>query len=103
MNEMEVDAAVTQIREPERLRNAAIYLRSFKDLINQISDGWAYWCYGTKCSKPLQDIVGQARWPINSAATQKDIDAAKRKIRTFLRRCSQTRDNPVVRAWLGES
>jgi len=105
MNESEIDDAVRRMATaPLRLARAAEYLQCFKDIINEISDGWAYWSYGTKCSDGLQAIVREGQYPANqyahSAASQADVDKACRKIAAFLRRCRQTKDHPAVLAWL---
>jgi len=96
MNEFEIDTCNPNTTV---LKNAAMFLRDFKNLINEISDGWAYWKYGTKCSKDLQTIVKTA--PID----QKNIDnaavkKAQNKIIRFLSTCSQTKENQIVKDFI---
>ncbi len=104
---MDIDEAAARIEQsnaPQRLVKAACFLQGFRDLIDEISDGWAYWSHGTKCSNDLQWIVNAAQWPAHqyqsTAASQADIDKAVRNIVTFLRRCKQTKDLRVVQDWL---
>jgi hypothetical protein len=94
MNEAEIDYCHQNL-ETKVLKDGAMFLRSFKNLINQISDGWAYWSYGTKCSDDLQTLIQTP--PICQAdITQKQVQDAKKKILRFLGRCKQTKDNPIV-------
>ena len=100
MNAMDIDDAVSRITRPTHLREAALFLQAFKELINDISDGWPYWSYGTKCSSDLQKIVSDAQWPVNQigdgCSTPAEVRKACLKVSTFLRRCQQTRDNHEV-------
>ena len=72
-----------------------MFLQAFVELINSISDGWAHWSHGTKCSGDLQDLL-QAP----DTATAEKIAAAKKKVLAFLKRCKQTKDNPTVIAFV---
>lgn len=100
MNEYDIDDAVDQIQHPKHLHRGALFLQAFKDLINSISDGWPYWSYGTKCSKNLQTITSEASWPSHrvehAAASPEAVHKACQKVRTFLKRCKQTKDKPLV-------
>ena len=104
MNSVEIDIAAQRIREPLDLQEAARFLQAFRDLIDEISDGWAHWHYGTRCSQDLQALVGQAQWPANRLHDTPELvaDARKscRKVLVFLARCRQTRDNPRVQEFL---
>ena len=104
MNRTDIADAVDSIREPGYLASAARFLQSFQMLIDDISDGWPYWAYGTRCSDRLQDIVRQARAQANrimgNCVSRADTAAACRKVCTFLKRCRQTKDKPEVRAFL---
>jgi hypothetical protein len=101
MNAYEIEAAVIRISGPPRLAKAARFLKDFKDLIDEISDGWPYWSYGTRCSEALQGIVSNGVWPANAEPPPAaEIDAAVRKVRSFLARCDQTKDKPAVREFL---
>lgn len=94
MNEAEIDYCNNRL-ETKVLKDAASFLRSFKNLINEISDGWAYWSYGTKCSNDLQTLLQTP--PISqNDITRKQVQDAKKKILNFLGRCEQTKNNPIV-------
>jgi hypothetical protein len=99
MDECDIVCAQTRIQGPPSLVRAAQCLVEFCELINSISDGWAYWGYGTKCSADLQAIVSEAQWPINQLPGVTDwrkIKPAIKKIVTFLSRCEQTKENEYV-------
>jgi hypothetical protein len=104
MNSVEIDNCVAAIEKPPRLRNAALWLQDFRDLIDAISDGWHMWSHGTKCSQDLQDIVWRSQWPVNqhqySAASWQAIHNAELRVKTFLRLCKQTKANPRVLEFL---
>lgn len=104
MNEHEVNTAARRITEDEcapHLVEAAKFLEGFCDLINSISDGWAYWSYGTRCSDDLQTLVNDAQWPAKrETVTPAAVKAACEKVRRFLRQCSQTQGKPEVVTFL---
>ena len=102
MNEIEIEQAVRRISKPSLLVKGAKCLQEFCHLINSISDGWAYWSYGTKCSNDLQEIVAKGQWPINQLGFEdySNVKPAMRKIVRFLKRCDQTKDNPTVIAFI---
>ena len=102
MNECDIRSAVTRMdqRTPWHLRRSALFLRSFCELINGISDGWPYWSYGTRCSEDLQRIVDDAQWPARPRASVKEAAKARAKVFRFLRRCRQTKDRAEVKEWL---
>ena len=81
------------------LRDGAAFLRSFKNLIDEISDGWPYWSYGTKCSAALQELVQTPRCA-QEDVTRKMVGAAKDKVIAFLSTCKQTKNKPEVQAFL---
>jgi hypothetical protein len=110
MNEADIEYAAQKLKAEEFLPAVRV-LNAFCELINRISDGWAYWSYGTKCSDDLQNIVhwaaierrrelGMADRDKKKAYTAEDAAKAMKKIGRFLRRCKQTKDNPEVQAWL---
>jgi hypothetical protein len=72
-------------------RDGARFLWAFVGLINSISDGWAHWTHGRKCSTELQELL-QAP----DTATAAKISAAKKKVLIFLVRCKQTKNDPTV-------
>lgn len=99
MNSCEIDCAVQRLQGVDIYHDAALFLARFRDLIDSISDGWAYWGYGTKCSEPLQQIISDGQWPARRQPREATIRAVAEytaKIKTFLRRCKQTRDRPEV-------
>lgn len=83
------------------LSRGAEFLRSFMHLIDSISDGWAYWSYGTKCSSDLQSLV-QTPPIVQRGVTEAQVKAAQRKVLLFLRRCRQTKDKPEVVEFLAK-
>lgn len=99
MNSSDVDAAVERCRSVSHLRMGALFLRDFMDLIDDISDGWAYWSYGTHCSNDLQELMRRAPCAQRDT-TRAQVHAAMDKVATFLRRCKQTRDLPAVHLFL---
>ena len=108
MNQHEVEYALNRCQNapnlPAHVLKAARFLNDFCHLINDISDGWAYWSYGTKCSDSLQELVNEAQWPINqypsTASTNTECVKACNKVKNFLKRCKQTKDNPTVQDFL---
>lgn len=103
---MEVDEAASLLRHKPVYGPAAIFLQDFKDLINDISDGWHSWSYGTKCAQDLEKIVQEgvhvlrpwgAYRDTQATATEADVKKAAKKIQTFLKRCKQTQ-SPSVQA-----
>ena len=60
MNTYDIDEAVKLLRDDPLLGPAARYLAEFRDLINENSDGWAYWSYGTKCADELCKLISAA-------------------------------------------
>ena len=107
MNQGEIEYAPILIGDHAVLKPAALYLKSFMELINEISDGWAYWSYGTRCSADLQSIVHLGTIPCNRYAgtcvTQREVTKACKKIQAFLKRCNQTQNNATVKQWLADN
>ena len=95
MNGYEVEEAVVQFQNNPVLAPAARYLNDFRELIDNNSDGWAYWSYGTKCANDLCNILAAARLQYyrNSRdyvpPTAEQVKKAVQKIRTFVLRCKQ--------------
>ena len=95
MNGYEVEEAVVQFQDNPVLAPAARYLSDFRELINDNSDGWTNWSYGTRCANDLCDILSAARLNIfqNSRdyvpPTTEQVKKAVQKIRTFVLRCRQ--------------
>ena len=104
MNEMDVDDVLGRFfNGPNHIRGATQFLCGFKNLINSISDGWAYWSYGTKCSGDLQKIVEKCKWPVNwlqCSVTHAEVRAAEAKVCRFLKWCRQTKSKPEVLEFL---
>ena len=104
MNEAEIDNAKQRIVEDQcapHLVEAVQFLSNFRGLINEISDGWAYWSYGTTCSGDLQDLVNLAYFPARRVEVSEGaVQVACEKVRRFLRKCDQTKNNPKVQAFL---
>lgn len=95
MNSSEVEEAVVQFRDNPVLAPAARYLDAFRELIDDNSDGWAYWSYGTKCANDLCKILYDARGQFYGSTryyvppTAEQVKKAVQKIRTFVLRCKQ--------------
>ena len=102
MNQWEIEDACNHCRGHVTLGPASEYLLAFCELINNISDGWAYWSYGTKCSEDLQKIVNEGKWSASQmpGPKLKDVQDACRKIQTFLKRCDQTKNKTEVLEFL---
>ena len=92
MNEYEISNATRLITNPPIMVKAARFLNEFCELINSISDGWAYWSYGTKCSYDLQEIVYDKQY----VARCESVKPAMKKVLSFLTRCKQTKDTAIV-------
>lgn len=102
MNAYEVDLAVGQAEGTKvpALIDAAVFLAAFKELINSISDGWAYWRRGTECSADLEELLYKGIRRIGPPPEVQEVAEAKKRVITFLRRCSQTKGKPEVLAFL---
>ena len=92
MNEHEIRYATQRITNPPIMIKAARFLNEFCELINSISDGWAYWSYGTKCSNDLQEIVHDGQY----VARCESVKPAIKKVLSFLSRYKQTKDKEMV-------
>lgn len=58
MNEPEIDEALAIIgKYAPRFLPYAKYLSDWRDIINQNSDGWAYWSAGTRPAGKLQELL----------------------------------------------
>lgn len=60
MNERDIEYAfdIVQVHAPEYLPYVK-YLSEWRDIVNQNSDGWAYWKAGARCASDLVDLVGR--------------------------------------------
>lgn len=103
LNQYDIEELQGRLAGHNPLGNAANFLFHYMELINSISDGWAYWSYGTKCSGDLQTIVGNGKLPANQCeVSSKDVDKAIRKVVSFLQRCRQTKENPTVLQFIAD-
>lgn len=100
-NTCEVDDFVRTFQNDPVLGPGANYLSEYRDIINENSDGWAYWSHGRKCSDSLSELLCKAinhqRYerfrsradeeanPYNAPA-RADIVKACRKIELFMKR-----------------
>jgi hypothetical protein len=58
MNESEIDEALVLVgKYAPRFLPYAKYLSDWRDIINQNSDGWAYWSAGTRPAGKLQELL----------------------------------------------
>jgi len=99
MNEMDIEEAAQVGRKlGGPAQKASAFLMAFCNLINDISDGWAHWSYGTKCSNDLQKLVNPLPYQYGDSShlTTVEVDTACRKVIVFLKRCKQTKDKPEV-------
>lgn len=91
MNEFEIDEALNIIGQhaPEFLPYAK-FLSDWRDIINQNSDGWAYWKAGTRPARNLEDgiqrIVDSVRGRGTSVPSTRDLDRALTPIKSFATR-----------------
>lgn len=91
MNEHEIDEALYIVKEyaPEFLPYAK-FLSDWRDIVNQNSDGWAYWSAGTRPAKDLQDgiekLVESIRGRHVSAPSARDLDRTLIPIKSFATR-----------------
>lgn len=59
MNEYEIDEAVALAKEYfPHLEKYAVFLRDWKDTVNENSDGWAHWKAGRQCAESLVRLLG---------------------------------------------
>lgn len=59
MNEDEIDEALYIVKYHGFIEYLPYvkYLSDWRDIVNQNSDGWAYWKAGSQCAAKLQDLV----------------------------------------------
>ena len=91
MNEMDVEEAEVVLGNDPVMGEGARFLKSYMDLVNGQSDGWAHWRAGTRCaddlSKMLNDAVNAKRGWTNTykAPTKAELTAAMGKIKRFIK------------------
>jgi hypothetical protein len=93
MNRWEIEEMVRKYKHDPVLGPATKYLDDYRELIDNVSDGWPYWSYGTKCAHTLMELIHKAdeqqyhhlRDPDYKAPTYKDVQKACKKIETFVR------------------
>lgn len=101
MNQSEIEHVYScRVGTPQYVVTACEFLYAFMNLINDISDGWAYWGYGTRCSNDLQNALAKVPFPYGDRPQADELRAARKKVCTFLRRCRQTKDNELVQEFL---
>jgi len=61
MNEYEIDEAVSYWQNHPLLGPASKLLAALRDIVNQNSDGWAYWSPPVRAAKMLQELLQAAR------------------------------------------
>ena len=93
MNTSEIEEAVRYLQNDQVLGPGARFLQTYQERIDSMSDGWAYWGYGTKRAEPLMNLIGPWGHPWGqkpaTRPTQFEIWAACKKINTFIARCRQ--------------
>jgi len=85
MNTVEIDFAVQRHAHHPVLSKATRYLRDWRDVVDQNSDGWAHWSGGPKAAKSLMTLIQsgdatdaqlrKAIGPIKATATKKNLPA----------------------------
>lgn len=87
MSEQEIDATQELFMErgTEALRYAALYLRTWKNIVNMHSDGWGYWTPAIKAAGPLMELVQNTRHTGGPAPTMREVIAASKPIEQFIR------------------
>lgn len=98
-NNYEVEEMADVFKHDPILGPGAKYLADYAEIINDNSDGWAYWTHGRKCSDTLSTMLSEAlfykrtgRFQTRAndedyiAPTRQDIVKACRKIEQFMKR-----------------
>lgn len=92
MNEYDIDRALDVVRQyaPEFFPYVK-YLSDWRDVINQNSDGWAYWAAGTRPASNLEELVTRLMSSIVGAhgavaPSVREFDKALTPIKSFATR-----------------
>jgi hypothetical protein len=83
MNSWEIDSQIALLAGYPVLHKAARFLQRFRDLIDDNSDGWAYWRPPVKAAKRLMELI-ESNEP--AAVTEDDLKKALKPIRSFATR-----------------
>lgn len=94
MNTAEIDIACDNpsIQRHPVYGPAAEYLAAYRDLVDGVSDGWAYWKAATSAALPLQKIVyhgycearGYGDSDLAKKPTIQDVASAVKRIKSFM-------------------
>jgi hypothetical protein len=86
MNTYDIDEAAYRLRTGP-IGEAAQFLKRFKDEVNRVSDGWAYWPPPVRAAAKLMDIVESGRGGIAvMTVTAVDVKKAMTPIKAFMTR-----------------
>jgi hypothetical protein len=81
LNEWEIDELADRFDATSARGYACQYLRAYKTIVNENSDGWPYWRAGTSVAELLEEIASG-----RVAANDESIGRAVRRIRRFCTR-----------------
>lgn len=99
LNEYEIDDAVKRFADDPVIGPAARYLSDYRDTINKMGDGWAYWAAGTKPASQLCDLIQSARRG-GPAPHLDDVIKALSPIKAFATRYKNKTGNVIVLPFL---
>ena len=91
INESEIDEAVYRFQHGV-LGQAARFLHAFKEQVNQVSDGWAYWQAPSRAADQLMTLVhshlrsGMGAYPVPPMVTVADFKKTLIPIKAFMTR-----------------
>lgn len=90
---MAIEDAAELLKHTPLYGPAAFYLLDYMNLVNENSDGWAYWKAGSQAAEPLQKIVSEgvhlvrpwgAYAGTKPTATEADVRLAVNRIHRFI-------------------
>jgi len=90
LNRWDIDEIVHDMRSEPILLSGAQFLMTYRDLVDQHSDGWSSWGYGTRCAGDLSQLLQDGHTqrftssPV-STVTKAQILKACKKIVTFMK------------------
>lgn len=89
MNESEIDQAADRYADHPVLGPATKLLQRFRDMVNENSDGWAYWPAAPRAAKQLQVLIQagdgtekqlkRATTPLKSLCTRRHLPFPEEK------------------------
>jgi hypothetical protein len=92
MNGYEIEEAAERFGAHPVLGPATLYLQTFKNEVNEHSDGWPYWSAPAKAADKLMNLIhsnlraGMGAYPNVEAPTLADVKKAIAPIKAFYTR-----------------